>query len=106
MSLSSTSSSWLYACLGGEALNSDSPSASISLHSNQGVFNLDLTKATGGSSSNPFTSSSTNTGSGSATSNSPSSSGSDPSNSGGYSNPISIPSQGGSGSFSNIPNII
>ncbi|KAJ5485414.1 hypothetical protein N7539_005402 [Penicillium diatomitis] len=52
--LTSTSSSWIWAVKSGSPLSSKDASASISFHDQAGSVSLDLTKATGGSSSNPF----------------------------------------------------
>lgn len=50
-----SASSWIWAYKRGEPLDSDSTSESISFHDSMGGFTFDLTKATGGSSANPFT---------------------------------------------------
>ncbi|KAF7719480.1 Cellobiose dehydrogenase (cytochrome) [Penicillium ucsense] len=52
--LTSTSSSWIWAVKSGSPLSSKDASASIAFHDQAGSVSLDLTKATGGSSSNPF----------------------------------------------------
>lgn len=54
MSFTDSQSSWIYASLSGESLDTDDVSASIQLHSSDTTFSLDLTSGTGGSSSNPF----------------------------------------------------
>lgn len=85
MSFTDSSSSWIYAAKSGSALNSDDVSESISQHDTDDSFSLDLTTATGGSSSNPFSasgSSASGTGSPSATSGSSSPSSTSSSNSG------------------------
>ncbi|KAI5301259.1 hypothetical protein KEM55_007524 [Ascosphaera atra] len=50
----SKNSSWIWAYRKGDPLNTDNPSAGIKHHSDKGRFTWDLTKATGGDSSNPF----------------------------------------------------
>ena len=62
MDATSSSASWIWGVKSGSALNSASTSESISIHDSNGEFNLDLTQGTGGSSSNPFISSSTPSG--------------------------------------------
>jgi hypothetical protein len=59
MSATDSSSSWIWGYSSGSALDSSSTSATIRQHDNYGVFNLDLTQGTGGSSANPFISAST-----------------------------------------------
>lgn len=54
MSLQDTHSDWLYAHLQGSPINSDDINAPISQHNGNGRFQWDLSKATGGSSPNPF----------------------------------------------------
>lgn len=54
MDLKSSSTSWIWAVRGGNALNTNDQSANLPEHSNMGAFKLDLTKAAGGSSLNPF----------------------------------------------------
>ena len=54
MNLTSSDSSWIWAMKSGSPVMNDSPSADIKQHSNQDSFKLDLTKAKGGSSLNPF----------------------------------------------------
>ncbi|EXJ92881.1 hypothetical protein A1O3_01435 [Capronia epimyces CBS 606.96] len=66
MSVSDTSSSWIYAYKKGDALDSTSTDASISQHDVNTGFNLDLTSGTGGSSSNPFVAASSDDSSSSA----------------------------------------
>lgn len=51
---SSSASSWVWAVKYGSPLNSDSLSAQITIHDSSGVASLDLQKATGGTSDNPF----------------------------------------------------
>ncbi|KKY17562.1 putative lipase esterase family protein [Phaeomoniella chlamydospora] len=58
MDLTSSSSDWIYAVKNGDAITSTDQSESISEHDGHGSATLDLTEATGGSSSNPFISSS------------------------------------------------
>lgn len=54
MSATSSSTSWIYGYKTGSALNTADVSTSIKQHSAYGSFSLDLTRGTGGSSSNPF----------------------------------------------------
>ncbi|KAI9763461.1 MAG: hypothetical protein M1840_000475 [Geoglossum simile] len=54
LDVSSSSSSWIWATKSGSAINSDNNKAEISRHDKMGGFSFDLTKATGGSSDNPF----------------------------------------------------
>ena len=49
-----SSSSWIWAIKSGDAIDSASTSANLQQHDTFGNFNLDLTKGTGGDSSNPF----------------------------------------------------
>src|ERR1700760_4858367 len=52
---------WIYGAYQGKQLNSDSPTTSISKHTNlYGTFSFDLSSAKGGGSTNPFTSGSAN----------------------------------------------
>jgi hypothetical protein len=62
----STSSNWIWAYKSGSAVDSSSVSADLTQHDNMGADVVDLTKATGGSSSNPFV---TQSNSGSSTNN-------------------------------------
>jgi len=59
MSLTDSSSDWLYAYRSGSPMNSDDMNAGISQHDRNGNFQWDLSRATGGSSANPFTASAT-----------------------------------------------
>ncbi|CAI7654607.1 unnamed protein product [Penicillium glandicola] len=52
--VNSPSSPWIWAIKYGESLNSVSLSEDITLHDDHGVMTIDLQKATGGSSVNPF----------------------------------------------------
>ena len=61
MSLDGGNSNWLYAHLQGAAIDSDNNDAPISQHDQHGVIQWDLSRATGGSDTNPFTSASTTT---------------------------------------------
>lgn len=54
MDFTSTSAPWLWAYKSDSPLSSDSKSAAITQHDNMGTLSVDLTAATGGSSSNPF----------------------------------------------------
>lgn len=54
MSLTDSSSDWIWAYLSGDAISSDSVSANINQHSKYGTTTLNLQDAAGGSSSNPF----------------------------------------------------
>ncbi|EPS45434.1 hypothetical protein H072_602 [Dactylellina haptotyla CBS 200.50] len=54
LSVTSSRSSWIWATKDGNALDDSSPSAGIDQHDVMGVFNYDLTQATGGDTSNPF----------------------------------------------------
>lgn len=84
----STSASWIWAIKSGSAINSASTSESFNIHDQQGVFKLDLTSGTGGSSNNPLIPATSTDGSAS------------PSSSSGASAPIasSSPSSGSSSS--------
>lgn len=64
MSLTSSSSQWIWGAKSGSPIKSDSTSADLSQHNAYGNFKLDLSKAQGGSSLNPFV----NTGSASSSS--------------------------------------
>ena len=55
MSLTSSSSAWIWAYKTGSAVSSNSVSASVSQHTKYGDTTLNLQNAAGGSSSNPFT---------------------------------------------------
>ncbi|MCJ1251253.1 hypothetical protein MMC30_008484 [Trapelia coarctata] len=61
MSLTDPSSSWIWSIRAGDAIASNSQSADLQQHNNFGTFKIDLTKATGGNSVNPFVQSSTST---------------------------------------------
>jgi hypothetical protein len=90
MSATDSSSNWIYAHLGGSALDSTDTSESIRQHSDQQAFTLDLTQGTGGSSANPFIAAVDNGDSdGDSDSSSSSSSGSSPSATASSSNPSS-----------------
>ncbi|RDW89636.1 hypothetical protein BP6252_01668 [Coleophoma cylindrospora] len=71
MSFTDTKSNWIYAYLSGAAISSDSVSANLGQHSQYGTTTLNLASAAGGSSSNPFLTStattSSNSGVGSST---------------------------------------
>lgn len=54
MDLSSSKSSWIWALKDGPAISSNDPSTTLHQHTNQGSFTLDLTKAQGGNSPDPF----------------------------------------------------
>ena len=54
MDLKSSSSSWIWAVKDGAALNTNDQSANLQIHSAQGAFKFDLTKASGGNSVNPI----------------------------------------------------
>lgn len=54
MDLSSSKSSWIWALKDGSAISSNDASTVLHLHTNQGSFTLDLTKAQGGNSPDPF----------------------------------------------------
>ena len=54
MDLTSSTSNWIWAVKDGSPLNDDSQSAGIDEHDNFDAFSLDLTRARGGSSLNPF----------------------------------------------------
>ena len=54
MDPTSTSSSWIWAIKAGSSIDSTSLSENLPQHDSMGNFNVDLTKGTGGSSSNPF----------------------------------------------------
>lgn len=69
MSLSSASSEWIYAYLSGSPIASDDLNAPITQHDTNGAFQWDLTQASGGSSTNPFTDAATNGSSSTASSN-------------------------------------
>jgi len=81
MSLTDTASNWIWAYKSGDAISSDSVSATITQHSSYGTTTLDLANAVGGSSSNPFlttTSSSTTSSNSSSSGSSGSTSSNDP----------------------------
>jgi hypothetical protein len=73
MSLTSSSSAWIWAYKAGSAVSSDSVSASVSQHTEYGDTTLNLQNAAGGSSSNPFTTAVASTTSSSSSSSSSSS---------------------------------
>lgn len=54
MDLSSSNSSWIWAVKDGPAISSNDLSTTLHQHTNQGSFTLDLTKAQGGNSADPF----------------------------------------------------
>lgn len=54
MDFTSTSTNWIYGYKAGNALSSNSVSATITKHDSYGTFSLDLATATGGNSDNPF----------------------------------------------------
>jgi len=54
MTFTDTASNWIWAYKSGDAISSDSVSATITQHSSYGTATLDLANAVGGSSSNPF----------------------------------------------------
>jgi hypothetical protein len=58
MDFTSTATSWIYGYKTGNALNTNSVSATITQHDSYGTFSLDLATATGGNSTNPFLTSS------------------------------------------------
>ncbi len=91
MSVTDSSSSWIYAYKSGDAMDTTDTSASISIHDDYSVFNLDLTQGTGGSSTNPFITAASATNSGSATS---------PSQTSGSTVPVTTPDSGSSSSGS------
>ena len=66
MTFNDSSSSWIWAMRNGDPIASDSQSANVQQHDNNEPFTIDLTKAAGGNSINPFIQSSTNTTSGAA----------------------------------------
>jgi hypothetical protein len=55
MSLQGGNSDWVYSHLQGSPINSDDKNAVISKHDGPGAFQWDLSRATGGSNTNPFT---------------------------------------------------
>jgi len=59
MNLKGTNSDWIYAHLSGSPINSDDTNVVISKHDGNGAFQWDLSRATGGSDVNPFTSTAT-----------------------------------------------
>ncbi|KAK5947472.1 hypothetical protein PMZ80_001622 [Knufia obscura] len=61
MSLQGSNSDWLYAHHQGSPINSDDANAPILQHDRQGGFQWDLSRATGGSDTNPFTDAATTT---------------------------------------------
>ncbi|KAJ5606611.1 hypothetical protein N7510_009392 [Penicillium lagena] len=65
---SSSSSPWLWAVKYGSPLNTNSLSASITIHDAEGIAGIDLQQATGGTSDNPFTNSNTTASSSSSSS--------------------------------------
>lgn len=54
MDFSSSNTEWIWAAKDGSSISSNSASASLQQHSQQGAFSFDLTKARGGNSLNPF----------------------------------------------------
>lgn len=54
MDLKSSSTSWIWSVRDGSALNTNDQAANLQIHSVQGAFKFDLTKASGGNSVNPF----------------------------------------------------
>ena len=54
MDFSSSKTNWIWAVKSGSALSTNSQSANLQQHSQYDSFNLDLTKARGGNSLNPF----------------------------------------------------
>ncbi|KAJ6110144.1 hypothetical protein N7486_002379 [Penicillium sp. IBT 16267x] len=64
--LSSSASPWIWAVKSGSPLNTNSLAASINIHDAEGVVAIDLQQATGGTSDNPFATSSNMTSSSSA----------------------------------------
>ncbi|KAJ5153503.1 cellobiose dehydrogenase [Penicillium canariense] len=52
--ITSSSSPWVWAFKNGQPLDTDSLSATITMHDNSGIASLNLQKATGGTSENPF----------------------------------------------------
>ena len=102
MDFTDSKSGWIWAVKSGSALSSNSVSADINQHNNQGEFQLDLTKARGGDSLNPFkVAAATNTGAGgasptSASSSSGSGAGGDQSSGGSSGDSSSGSSDGGS----------
>lgn len=54
MDFSSSNTEWIWAAKDGSPISDNSVSADLQLHSQQGAFNFDLTKARGGNSLNPF----------------------------------------------------
>lgn len=68
MTLSDPSSEWIYAHRSGQPIDSDDLNAAISQHDSNGAFQWDLTRASGGSSGNPFTDAATNASSSTTTS--------------------------------------
>ncbi len=55
MRIQDSASNWLYAHRQGPPIDSDDMNAQISQHEREGVFQWDLSQATGGSDTNPFT---------------------------------------------------
>jgi hypothetical protein len=64
MSFTDTSSSWIWSMKQGSAVDSNDQDEQLPQHDDMGTFNLDLTQGTGGSSLNPFVSSSSPAGTG------------------------------------------
>ena len=54
MSLTDSSSTWMWAVKEGPSIRSDSPSENLQQHTDMDQFSFDLTKAQGGNSLNPF----------------------------------------------------
>jgi len=61
MGLTDPSSSWIWSIRAGDPIASNSQTADLQQHNNLGNFQIDLTKATGGNSVNPFVQSSAST---------------------------------------------
>ena len=92
--MGSTSQNFIWA-VGNQKVTSSSPSQSLNQHVQNGFYGLDLTRATGGNSQNPFVTTSGSSGSGSSGNGS---SGNGSSGSGGSGNGSSGSGSSGSGS--------
>ncbi|KAF3940665.1 hypothetical protein ABW19_dt0207261 [Dactylella cylindrospora] len=77
MEVTDTRSNWIWSVKNGSPLNHPDQSAGINQHDTYGTFTFDLTRATGGSSSNPFVQSSSPSSTSTATGSTPTSSNGD-----------------------------
>lgn len=102
MDITSANSQWIWAVKSGSSVNSNSVSTHLSQHEGQGSFKLDLTKARGGNSVNPFAESQTATTGATPSSVAESPSGSSSGSSSGGAGASSGGSSGGAADYSRI----